>query len=118
MPRQRLQTGSARAHFRIRKGDTVKVIAGKDVGKTGKVLKILAEKGRVIVEGVNFVKKHARRTREDRAGGIHQVEASIHASNVMLVCPKCRQTTRIGHKVLAERKKARTCLKCGEIVDR
>jgi len=103
---------------RLRRGDTVKVIAGKDLGKTGKVLRLIPEKGRLIVEGVNFVKKHARRTREDRAGGIHEIEASIHVSNVMLVCPKCRQTTRIGHKTLADGSKVRLCRKCGEVIEK
>ncbi len=107
-----------RAHIRLKKGDTVRVIAGKDVGKSGKVLRVIPEKNRLIVEGVNFVKKHARRTREDRAGGIHQLEATVHASNVMLVCPKCRQTTRLGAKRLADGTKVRSCAKCGEIVDR
>jgi large subunit ribosomal protein L24 len=104
--------------IRLRKGDTVKVIAGKDLGKTGKILRVLPDKGRLIVEGVNFVKRHARRTREDRAGGIHEVETTIDVSNVMLVCPKCRQTTRIGVKLLGDGTKARVCRKCGEIVER
>jgi large subunit ribosomal protein L24 len=107
-----------RTRIRLRKGDTVKVIAGKDLGKTGKILRVLPDKGRLIVEGVNFVKKHSRRTREDRAGGIHEVETTIDVSNVMLVCPKCRQTTRIGVKVLADGTKARICRKCEEIVER
>lgn len=104
--------------IRLRKGDTVKVIAGKDLGKTGKILRVLPDEGRLIVEGVNFVKRHARRTREDRAGGIHEVETTIDVSNVMLVCPKCRQTTRIGVKLLGDGTKARICRKCGEIVER
>ncbi len=106
------------ARIRLRKGDTVKVIAGKDLGKTGKVLRVIREKGRLIVEGVNFVKKHAKRTREDRAGGIHQLEASVHVSNVILICPKCRQPTRIGNTTLADGTKVRVCRKCGEVVER
>jgi large subunit ribosomal protein L24 len=107
-----------RVRIHLRKGDTVKVVAGKDLGKTGKVLRVLPDKGRLIVEGVNFVKKHARRTREDRAGGIHEVETTIHVSNVMLVCPKCRQVTRVGHKVLGDGTKARLCRKCDEVIER
>jgi large subunit ribosomal protein L24 len=107
-----------KARIRLRKGDTVKVIAGKDFGKTGKILRVIPQKGRLIVEGVNFVKKHARRTREDRAGGIHEIEASIHASNVILICPKCRQNTRVGNTGLADGTKVRTCRKCGEVLDR
>jgi len=102
----------------LKKGDTVQVIAGKDLGKVGKVLRVIPEKGRLIVEGVAFKKKHARRTREDRAGGIHELEATIHVSNVMLVCPKCRQRTRLGAKWLADGTKVRLCRSCGEVIDR
>jgi large subunit ribosomal protein L24 len=109
---------ASRVKVRIRKGDAVTVIAGKDKGKTGKVLRVVPEKNRVIVEGVNFVKKHARRTREDRAGGIHQLEASVHVSNVMVVCPKCRESTRLGSQTLADGGKVRKCARCGEVLDR
>ncbi len=104
--------------IRLKRGDTVKVVAGKDLGKTGKVLGVIPAKNRLIVEGVNFVKKHSRRTREDRAGGIHELEAAVHVSNVMLVCPKCHQPTRLGSKALADGTKVRRCVKCGEVVDR
>jgi large subunit ribosomal protein L24 len=109
---------TAAPRMKLRRGDTVKVITGKDAGKTGKILRVVPDKGRVIVEGVNFVKKHARRTREDRAGGIHQIEAAVHVSNVMLVCPKCHQATRIGAQTLADGTKVRRCVQCGEVVDR
>lgn len=102
----------------LKKGDTVRVIAGKDLGKTGKVLRVIPARGRLIVEGVNFVKKHARRTRQDRAGGIHEVEASVHVSNVILMCPKCHQPTRIGNTTLADGTKVRVCRKCGEVIER
>ena len=108
----------SRTRIRLRKGDNVKVIAGKDFGRTGKILRVIPQRGRLIVEGVNFVKKHARRTREDRAGGIHEIEASIHVSNVMLICPKCRQPTRLGKTELADGTKVRTCRKCGEVLER
>jgi large subunit ribosomal protein L24 len=104
--------------IRLRKGDTVRVIAGKDIGDTGKVLRILAEKNAVIVEGINFVKKHARKTRDDRQGGIHEIEAPINVSNLMLVCPKCKKPTRIGHIRLSDGKKVRACRVCGEVVDK
>ncbi|NIT37248.1 MAG: 50S ribosomal protein L24 [candidate division Zixibacteria bacterium] len=104
--------------IRLKKGDTVKVIAGKDLGKTGKVLRVIPARGRLIVEGVNFVKRHARRTREDRAGGIHEVEASVHVSNVILICPKCHLPTRIGNTALADGTKVRVCRKCGEVIER
>ena len=85
----------------IRKGDTVKVIAGKDRGKTGKVLRSVPEKSRVVVEKVNMVKKAMRPTQANPQGGISTVEAPIHVSNVMLVCPKCG-------------KPVRHCKKCGK----
>lgn len=104
--------------IRLRKGDLVKVIAGKDLGSTGKIIRIVPDKNAVIVEGVNFVKKHAKRTREDRQGGIHEIEAPINVSNLMLICPKCKRTTRIGHIILASGKKVRSCRVCGEVVDK
>ena len=84
----------------IRKGDTVKVIAGKDRGKTGKVLRSVPEKSRVVVEKVNMVKKAMRPTQANPQGGISTVEAPIHVSNVMLVCPKCGKGTRVARKVV------------------
>ncbi len=117
MPGGKKETPEA-TPIRLKKGDTVKVIAGKDLGKTGKVLRVIPARGRLIVEGVNFVKKHARRTRQDRAGGIHEVEASVHVSNVILMCPKCHQPTRIGNTTLADGTKVRVCLKCGEVIER
>jgi large subunit ribosomal protein L24 len=101
----------------IKTGDTVAIIAGKDAGTRGRVIAVFPENNRVLVEGVNFVKKHARRTREDRKGGIHELEASVDLSNAMLVCPKCKQPTRIGHITLADGSKVRSCKKCGEIVE-
>jgi large subunit ribosomal protein L24 len=101
----------------IKTGDTVIVVTGKDAGTRGRVIAVLPEKNRVLVEGVNFVKKHARRTREDRQGGIHELEASIDLSNAMLVCPKCKQPTRVGQITLADDSKVRSCKKCGEVVE-
>ncbi|MCI0481650.1 MAG: 50S ribosomal protein L24 [Candidatus Dadabacteria bacterium] len=104
--------------IRLRKGDTVKVITGKDLGETGKIIRLVPEKNAVVVEGINFVKKHARRTREDRQGGIHEIEAPINVSNLMLICPKCKKPTRIGHIILSNGKKVRSCRVCGEVVDK
>ena len=105
----------------IRKGDTVKVIAGKDRGKTGKVLRSVPEKSRVVVEKVNMVKKAMRPTQANPQGGISTVEAPIHVSNVMLVCPSCKKATRAAHKfVQAENGKSvkqRVCRKCGASID-
>lgn len=101
----------------VKKGDTVLVIAGKDAGKKGKVLKVIPDKQKVVVEGVNRVKKHQRPTRALPQGGILRIEAPLHASNVMFVCDKCSRPTRLGHKVLANGEKVRFCKKCGEVLD-
>ncbi|HDP16245.1 MAG TPA: 50S ribosomal protein L24 [Candidatus Omnitrophica bacterium] len=101
---------------KIRKDDTVILLAGKDKGKTGKVLTVFPKKGRVLVQGVNFVKKHARRTREDQQGGIIQKESSIAVSNLMAVCQKCGKPTRIGFTVLSDGTKTRICKKCKELI--
>jgi len=100
----------------LKKGDTVKVIAGKEKGKTGKILKTMGEKSRVVVEKVNVVKKHKRPDAKGK-GGIIEKESSIHASNVMLICGKCNAGARIGHRILEDGKKVRVCRKCGEILD-
>ena len=88
--------------MRIHKNDMVKVIAGNARGKTGKVLKVFPDKGRLIVEGVNIVKKIARPSQKNPQGGIVQREGSIHASNVMLLDPKTNETTRVGSKVIKD----------------
>lgn len=98
--------------FKIKKDDTVQVIAGKDKGKRGKVLKILREKNRVVVEGVNIVKKAMKRRSQQDRGGIVEIEAGLHISNIMIVCKKCGPT-RIGYKIDGS-KKVRVCRKCGE----
>jgi len=107
-----------RPKVHVRKGDTVLVIAGKDRGKRGKILRVLPEQQRVVVEGVNMIKKHVRPTREMMQGGIIDQEAPIHASNVALICTKCGQPTRYGKRVLEDGRKVRWCKKCGEDIDR
>jgi large subunit ribosomal protein L24 len=104
--------------MRVTKGDLVKVIAGDDRNKTGKVIKVLANEGRVLVEGVHFVKRHTRRVRQDQQGGIQEKEAPIHVSNVMIVCPKCGKITPVGKRTLASGKRVRSCKQCGEILDK
>ncbi|MDL2215603.1 50S ribosomal protein L24 [Ruminococcaceae bacterium OttesenSCG-928-N02] len=99
------------AKVHIKTGDTVKVISGRDRGNTGKVLAVSPKEGKVIVEGRNKVQKHVKPRREGEQGGIVEAESAIYASKVMLVCPKCNQATRIGHKV-ADGKKTRVCKKC------
>ena len=100
---------------KIKKNDTILVLAGKDKGKTGKVLARVPFTDRMIVEGVNFVKKHQRRTREDQKGGIVQKEASIHRSNLALFCKGCNRPTKAGFDVLKDGTKTRFCKKCKEV---
>jgi len=101
---------------KIKKDDTVIVIAGKDRGKIGKVKKVIPEKQRVVVEGVNIVKRHMRARGADQPSGIIQMEAPIHISNVKLICPLCGEATRVGF-VIKEDKKHRVCKKCGKEID-
>lgn len=98
--------------FKIRKDDTVQIIAGKDKGKTGQVIRIIPAKDRVIVGGANLVKKAMRKKNQQDRGGIAEVEAPIHISNVAIVCKKCGPT-RIGYKLDGD-KKIRVCRKCGD----
>ena len=98
--------------FKLKKEDPVVVIAGKDKGKRGRVLKILRDKDRVLVEGVNIVKKAKKKRKQSDRGGIIEIEAAIHSSNVAMVCKKCGPT-RIGYKIEGENK-TRVCRKCGE----
>jgi large subunit ribosomal protein L24 len=104
--------------FHIRKDDLVQVIAGKEKGKSGKVLKVLAKKNRVVVEKINFIKRHSRPSGKTRQGGIIQKEAPIHISNVLLLCSKCNRGVRMGKRVLGDGKKALVCKKCGELIER
>lgn len=108
-----------RLRIQIRKNDQVKVIAGKDLNKTGRVLRVLRDKGRVVVEGVSFLKRHTRPNPQRQIkGGIVEREAPIHVSNVMIVCGACGKATRIGHNVLADGKKVRICRSCNSSLDK
>lgn len=102
----------------VKKGDTVIVIAGKDKGKKGRVLAAYPKKERVLVEGINLVKKHTRPSQANPQGGIVTQEAPIHVSNVSLIDPKSGKPTRIGYKVLENGKKVRVAKKSGEIIDK
>lgn len=101
----------------IRKNDSVMVIAGRERGKTGKVLKVLPEKDRIIVERVNLVKRHSKPKGPQQPGGIVEKEAAIHASNIMIMCDKCNAPVRIGRKILADGQKIRICRRCSEALD-
>jgi large subunit ribosomal protein L24 len=98
---------------KLRKGDTVKVLTGKDKGKTGKVITVIPEKNRLVVEKVNIIKKHKRPDQKSK-GGILEKEGSIHVSNVGLYCNKCNKAVRIQSKKLEDGKKVRLCSKCKE----
>jgi large subunit ribosomal protein L24 len=106
------------AKMHIRKGDKIQVLSGKDKGKKGKVLSTVPRKKKVLVEGVNIIKKHAKPTQKIPQGGIREMEAPIDASNVMLICPSCQQPTRIFRQSLADGKRVRGCKKCGELIDK
>jgi large subunit ribosomal protein L24 len=101
----------------IKKNDTVVVIAGRERGKRGRVLSVYPQKDRLLIEKINIIKKHMKPTRKQTQGGIIEKEASIHMSNVMLICPKCNKTTRIGNSILQDGRKLRICKKCGEVID-
>jgi large subunit ribosomal protein L24 len=103
---------------RVKKDDLVEVISGKDKGKRGKVLKVLPRENKVVIQGVNIVKRHQRPIPQLREGGIIEREAPIYASKVMLVCPNCDKPTRVGMRFLDDGAKVRFCKKCGEIVDK
>jgi large subunit ribosomal protein L24 len=103
--------------MKIHKDDTVLVIAGKDRGKKGKVRFAFPRKQQVIVEGVNFIKKHSKARGQARQAGIIDLEAPLHISNVMLLCAKCNKPGRIGYKRLEDGRKVRFCRACNEVVD-
>lgn len=101
----------------VKKDDMVMIIAGKDKGKSGKVLRVLPDKGRVLVESLNVVKRHTRPSQMNKEGGIIEKEAPISISNVLLLCPGCNKPVRTGVKVLDDGSKVRFCKKCNEIVN-
>lgn len=103
--------------MQIRKNDSVLVIKGRERGKTGKVLRVIPEKGAVIIERVNLVKRHSRPRGPQQPGGILEKEASLQAANVMIMCEKCNAPIRVGHKVSADGKKIRICRRCNEALD-
>ena len=103
----------------VRKNDTVIVVGGKDRGKRGRVLRVIPDRNRVIVEGINFIKRHTRpNPQQNVKGGVVEREASLHASNLQIVCPECGAPTRIGHEILGDGRKVRVCRKCDGAVDK
>ncbi len=98
------------------KDDTVMVIAGRDRGKTGKVLHVYPDVSRALVQGINYVKKHARKTQQDQQGGIQLREAPIHISNLMVYCTKCNKKTRLASITSTDGVRSRACKNCGEML--
>jgi large subunit ribosomal protein L24 len=105
-------------HAHVRRGDTVAVIAGRERGKRGKVLRVLPIGGRVLVEKINMMKKHQRPTQKLRQGGIIERESPMALSNVLVVCARCDKPSRSGVKLLADGRKLRICKRCGESIDK
>ncbi len=103
----------------VKTDDMVKVIAGNDKGKTGKVLKVFRKEGKAVVENINFRKKHKRENpQQDIKGGILEREAPVDISNLQVICPECDDTTRSATKVLEDGRKVRICKKCEGVIDR
>jgi large subunit ribosomal protein L24 len=103
----------------IRRNDNVVVTTGKDRGKRGRVLRVVPDKNRVVVEGVNIIKRHTKANpQRNIKGGVVEREAAVHASNVQLVCPECGKPTRIGRRLLTDGRKVRFCRKCEGVVDK
>ncbi|MFB6366607.1 50S ribosomal protein L24 [Paenibacillus elgii] len=117
MPKQPKKLESHNNKLHVKKDDTVFVITGKDKGKKGRVIAAFPRENRVLVEGVNMIKKHSKPSQQNPQGGIITQEAPIHASNVMLADPKSGQPTRVGYKVLDNGKKVRVAKKSGEVID-
>lgn len=102
--------------LKIKKGDTVQVIRGDDKGKRGKVLKVMATANRAIVEGINLVKKHKRKTQQDQQGGIVAIESAMSSGNLMYFCKQCSKPTRVGFILSKEGTKSRYCKNCKETI--
>ncbi|MFA7347425.1 MAG: 50S ribosomal protein L24 [Desulfurivibrionaceae bacterium] len=105
----------AKTHLKV--NDQVEVIAGKDKGRVGKVIKVNANDGKAIVEKINMIKRHTKPSQMNQQGGIIEKEAALDASNLMLICPKCSKTARLGKKILEDGSKVRICKKCNESVE-
>ena len=107
----------AATKYKVKRNDMVMVIAGRDRGKTGKVMRVIPETGRVVIERLNIVKRHSKPRGAQSPGGIVEKEAPIHISNVAIVCKNCKQHTRIANKVLADGRRVRSCKKCGNTIE-
>jgi large subunit ribosomal protein L24 len=102
--------------LKIKKGDTVQVTKGDDKGKKGRVLKIFAQESRALIEGINLMKKHKRRTRDDQKGGIVSTEAPMQISNLMVFCKQCNKPAKVGFTLAKDKTKSRYCKSCKEAI--
>lgn len=102
---------------KLKRNDQVEVIAGKDKGRVGKILRVIRDKNRAVVEKINIIKRHTKPSMGNQQGGIIEKEASIHLSNLMLVCPKCARAVRVSKKVLDDGTNVRACKKCGGTIE-
>jgi len=103
--------------FHVKKNDQVMVMAGKEKGKSGKLLRVVAKKESALIEKVNFVKRHSRPSSQNRQGGIIEKEAPVPLSNIMIICNRCTVPVKVGRKLLDDGKRVRYCKKCGEHID-
>jgi large subunit ribosomal protein L24 len=103
--------------YHVKKNDQVMVMAGKEKGKSGKLLRVIAKKDGALIEKVNFVKRHSRPSGQNRQGGIIEKEAPVPLSNIMIICAKCAVPVKVGRKILEDGKRVRYCKKCGEQID-
>lgn len=103
--------------YHVKKDDQVMVMAGKEKGKSGKLLKVIAKKDGALIEKVNFVKRHSRPSGQNRQGGIIEKESPVPLSNIMIICSKCAGPVKVGRKILEDGKRVRYCKKCGEHID-
>ena len=106
------------AKCKIRKNDQVMIVKGKEHGKTGRVIRVIPDKGHVLIEKLNLVKRHTKPSAKYKQGGIIEKEAPLAISNVMLLCDKCKGPVRVGRKVLEDGKRVRLCKKCGEVLEK
>jgi len=114
-----IQLEKIKKSLRVRRNDSVVVLAGKSKGRTGRVLRVYPDEGRAIVEGVNFVRKHTKANpQKNIKGGILEREAPVDASNLMVICGECGKPSRVGHKFLDDGTKVRTCRRCNGILDK
>jgi large subunit ribosomal protein L24 len=117
MPKVKKKLESHNHKLHVKKDDTVFVITGKDKGKKGRIIEAYPRQNRVLVEGINMMKKHAKPSQQNPQGGIINQEAPIHVSNVMLIDPKSGKPTRVGYKLLDNGNKVRVAKKSGEVID-